>query len=66
MQTLMLMGAYGRNYSTRTEASRDWAQGKDFKIVDGPYCSVRDVETMKRMHKHAIIIIAQGEPLSLW
>lgn len=66
MLTLQLMGAYGRNYATRNEASRDWVQGKDFKIVAGPYTSIRDTDTLKRMHEHAIIIIAQGEPLQLW
>ena len=67
MLILELIGAYGRTYATRNDASRDWVQGKDFKIKGGgPYCSVRDIEVMRRMHEHAIIVIAQGEPLSLW
>lgn len=66
MHTLKLIGAYGRTYPTRIEASRDWAQGKDFKIIMGPYTSVRDKDELKRRHEHATIIVAQGEPLQLW
>lgn len=39
---LYAMGAYGR------EARRsDWAAGKDFKIVGGPYFSIRDIDKLK-------------------
>ena len=37
-----LTGAYGRE---ATES--DWLQGKDFRIVSGPYCSIRDSEAIK-------------------
>lgn len=40
---LELRGAYGRE--TKME---DWREGKDFKIVGGPYCSNRDVDIMKK------------------
>lgn len=40
---LELRGAYGR--PTRME---DWRQGKDFQIVDGPYCSNRDLVEIKK------------------
>ena len=39
---LYLTGAYGRE---ATEA--DWDNGKDFKIVSGPYCSIRDSAAIK-------------------
>ena len=61
--TLNLLGAYGRTYATRTSASKDWAQGKDFKIVCGPYCSVRDVGELSRRYAHLAINIANGQPL---
>lgn len=35
-------GAYGRD-----TVEKDWAEGKDFKIVSGPYFSIRDVQAMK-------------------
>lgn len=37
-----LTGAYGRE-----AVESDWLQGKDFKIVSGPYCSIRDCEAIK-------------------
>ena len=39
---LMIRGAYGRE---ATQA--DWDAGKDFQIVSGPYCSVRDLKRIK-------------------
>jgi len=39
---MYLVPAYGRNYASKQEAIEDWIAGKDFKIVGGPYCSVRD------------------------
>ena len=39
---LYLTGAYGRE-----AAESDWDNGKDFKIVSGPYCSIRDSEAIK-------------------
>lgn len=38
---LELIGAYGRETSMQ-----DWQDGKDFKIIGGPYCSIRDVPGM--------------------
>lgn len=39
---LTLIPAYGRLYPNKHKAIEDWMAGKDFKIVNGPYCSVRD------------------------
>lgn len=39
---LPLRGAYGRQ-----TLLADWNAGKDFQIVNGPYCSIRDLETIK-------------------
>lgn len=44
---LMIMPAYGRQYTTSEQAKVDWIAGKDFKIVNGPYLSVRDVGYLK-------------------
>ena len=41
---LVVMPAYGRSYSTSEQAIADWKSGKDFKIVNGPYCSIRDLD----------------------
>ena len=40
---LELKGAYGRETDME-----DWENGKDFKITGGPYCSIRDIEEMKK------------------
>jgi hypothetical protein len=61
--TLNILPAYRGPYATRTEAAKDWAQGKDFKIVCGPYCSVRDVGELSRRYTHLAINIANGQPL---
>jgi hypothetical protein len=39
---LTLIGAYGREATLA-----DWKAGKDFQIVNGPYCSIRDLKRMK-------------------
>ena len=44
---LMIMPAYGRQYKTSEEAKADWNAGKDFKIINGPYLSIRDVKHLK-------------------
>lgn len=43
----MIMPAYGRQYTTSEQAKADWNSGKDFKIVGGPYLSIRDVNYLK-------------------
>jgi hypothetical protein len=43
---LVIMPAYGRNYKSQDEAVQSWKAGVDFKVVNGPYCSIRDVAKM--------------------
>jgi hypothetical protein len=50
---LILRAAYGRKYRTREEALKDWEDGKDFKIKDGPYMSVRDSHLVRN---HVLMI----------
>jgi hypothetical protein len=40
--TYTVRPAYGRVYMTKEQALQDWKDGRDFKIVNGPYCSCRD------------------------
>jgi hypothetical protein len=44
---LELLPAYGRVYHTKEEALADWMAGRDFKIINGPYCSVRDATNLR-------------------
>ena len=48
---LELRGAYGRDATLA-----DWKSGKDFKITNGPYCSIRDLEEMRREGFHIVEI----------
>lgn len=60
---IVLLPAYGRQYESLDTAEQDWIDGKDFKILKGPYCSIRDTEAFKAMG-HAVIITA-GQDLKL-
>lgn len=51
----LLHGAYGRHYATITKLLEDWNAGKDFKIWNGPYCSIRDLKTMKSEGKRVVL-----------
>lgn len=63
MSTLLIAPAYGRQYRSHAEARAAWDAGKDFKIVGGPYCSIRDTKTMLEMgHTRVTIMMV---PLSL-
>lgn len=53
---LALLPAYGRSYETLEAMEQDWNDGKDFKILNGPYCSIRDMQRMKDMgHDIALV-----------
>lgn len=52
---IVLKPAYGREYKTIEEAEHDWNAGKDFKILQGPYCSIRDMELLKDMG-HTVVL----------
>ena len=57
---LFLTAAYGRKYTSREQAVKDWQAGKDFKIDDGPYCSIRDIELMRKEFSNIYIIYERG------
>lgn len=44
---LVLVPAYGRVYNSVEAMMTDWNAGKDFRIWNGPYCSVRDLEHLR-------------------
>lgn len=44
---MIIIPAYGRQYLSAKEALQDWFDGKYFKLYNGPYCSVRDIELLK-------------------
>ena len=46
-KTLYASGAYGRRYSSFDVVWADWFNGKDFKVISGPYFSIRDAEVLR-------------------
>lgn len=44
--TTVVTGAYGRTYDSIDHAMEDWVAQKDFKVVSGPYCSIRDFDIL--------------------
>lgn len=57
---LILRPAYGRSYDSVEAIEKDWLEGKDFKIQNGPYCSVRDFSLMQRMGHDIVLCFALG------
>lgn len=44
--TLFLVPAYGRSYNSVEELIDDWESGKDFRVLRGPYTSIRDFDAL--------------------
>ena len=53
---LVATPAYGRILSSEQMAKNAWEWGQDFKIVDGPYFSVRDLERIKKDYTGLLIV----------
>lgn len=59
---MILIPAYGRRYKDIQDAIQAWESGVDFRIFGGPYCSIRDLDNMKK--DFSIIELACG-PVSV-
>jgi len=44
---MIIKPAYDLSYNSLAECLAAWNCGKDFKLVNGPYCSIRDLEYMQ-------------------
>lgn len=62
MKEYILLPAYGRPYKSRAETEKDWNDGKDFRIFKGPYCSVRNLESMKKDVDRIVFIVHNSKP----
>lgn len=63
---LNVSGAYGRDYDDEASALADWVDGKDFKIVGGPYMSIRDKDKLYADGYYAVVIHSfDGLPLTM-
>ena len=43
INNIYLVGAYGRIYTTKELMVKDWVDGKDFRLENGQYISIRDM-----------------------
>lgn len=50
------MPSYGRMYKTLDTMVRDWEGGKDFKSIEGPYCSIRDLSLLRSNYDKIYLI----------
>lgn len=48
--------AYGRLYGDEEAVRAAWNEGKDFKIINGPYLSIRDVDKLLPLDKPIILV----------
>ena len=58
-ESIVLRPAYGRKYATAQEAIKDWEAGKDFKMFNGRYCSIRDKKDLLK-YFGSYILLAYG------
>ena len=65
MMTITLLGAYGRTYIDKAKALKDWQDGKDFQIYNGPYCSIRDMDYLTRTNNTVKILLNNGKTVVL-
>ena len=63
---MLLFPAYGRKQKTPEDTLKDWEDGKTFKIQGGPYCSIRDIEYMKKKFDSIEILCEYGKVLTIW
>jgi len=54
---LILVPAYGHKYDSKEAMIKGWVTGKDFRIITGSYCSIRDISRLK--NKSTVITISQ-------
>jgi hypothetical protein len=65
MSTLFIRPAYGKQYHSQQQALNDWNAGKDFKIVNGPYLSNRDLPIIKRTYRYIVIFWQPNQQVAL-
>lgn len=61
---LMIVPAYGRVYNSVEAMIADWTVGKDFRIWNGPYCSIRDLEHL-RLEASSVTLCCPSRDLSV-
>lgn len=60
---MYLTAAHGRQYELAESVRADWEDGKDFKIYQGPYCSIRDSNRMLQSGFTHVMVVWQTKSL---
>jgi hypothetical protein len=63
---ISLLPAYGRVYDSPEAALNDWKSGKDFKIVGGSYCSIRDKGVLKSQSSTGYIMWNRADAVRIF
>ena len=66
IRKMQLLGAYGRHYHDGMSALKDWYAGKDFQIMGGPYCSIRDMDALASYGVDIEILIGKAPAVKLY
>lgn len=61
---IVVKPAYGKCYKTGEEVLAAWKAGKDFKIVGGSYCSIRDRVRLRMIGDFISFLSYDGKILS--
>lgn len=56
---ITLIPAYGRKYKTKGDLLDDWYAGKDFKVLCGPYTSIKDYWALSK--QYGIVLLQHRE-----
>ena len=65
MSTLFIRPAYGKQYHSQQQALNDWNAGKDFKIINGPYLSNRDIPQIRTRYRYIVIFWQPNQQVAL-
>ena len=65
MNTLHAVPAYGRTYTSKIDLVKDWIDGKDFRMENGSYFSIRDYDLLSKTYNYDDIAIRlSDDPIS--
>jgi len=59
-KTLCITAAYGRRYATQAEFHEDWIGGKDFRMPNGLYFSIRDLSMLHTNGYTQVALVQSG------
>ena len=66
VERLICTPAYNRTYSTAEEAQASWQAGDDFKIISGPYFSIRDLQLIAQDYDEIHVVWGKTTSVRLY